>query len=310
MKVDAVFEGGGMRGIGIVGALRYFEKKGYVWRKTAGTSAGAVIAAMVAAGYTSKELEKILVDTDFTRFLDREGMQRIPLVGKALGFFKDKGIYSGEYFENWMYELLKAKGIEKFKDVCCEGESKLNIIASDITLKKMLVIPEDLSYYGLDPFEFSIARAVRMSISIPFYFKPIELKHKYGISYIVDGGICCNYPINIFDSKEELNIPTIGFKFDSNMIGYTYEGKKDAMSFLFDIADTMSAETNGSNLSERDKYRTVFIPTLGVETTEFNISKQKSVRIFQSGYRAARKFLKKWDFEKYLNEYCKDKKMA
>lgn len=303
MKADAVFEGGGMRGIGIVGALRYFEKEGYEWIRAAGTSAGAVIAALTIAGYTPKEMEKIMVETDFIKFLDREGMNRIPVVGKALGFFKDKGIYSGDYFEKWINGLLKAKGIEKFKDVYKNGESRLKITASDITLKKMIIIPDDLIYYGLNPLEFSIAKAVRMSISIPFYFKPVEFNYKDKISYIVDGGVCCNYPLNIFDSEDIPKRATIGFKFDNPMVSYTYEGKTDAMSFLFDIASTMSASTNGSNLDEKDRARTVFIPVLGVETTEFDISKEKSLRLFKSGYRAAQKFLQQWDFEQYIKIY-------
>ena len=60
MRADAVFEGGGVKGIGLVGALEVMEQAGYRWNMLAGTSAGAIVAALVAAGYTASELKPIL----------------------------------------------------------------------------------------------------------------------------------------------------------------------------------------------------------------------------------------------------------
>lgn len=296
MLCDAVFEGGGMRGIGFVGALSYLEKKGFKWRNVAGTSAGAIIASLLAAGYTAKEIEKILVETDFLKFLDKEKIQKIPILGKPIGFFSEKGIYSGNFFENWMEELLNKKGVSTFKDLCNNNQCKLKLIASDITRKEMLILPDALSSYGINPLNFKISKAVRMSMSIPFYFKPVTFKYHGGVSYIVDGGICWNYPISIFDNNKDCKkIPTIGFKFKTSDISYTAKGKTDAMSFLFDIADTMSAETNGSHLCNDDINRTIFIPALDVDTTEFDIPKEKSLLLFKSGYRAAKNFVQKYE---------------
>ena len=303
MKADAVFEGGGMRGIGIVGALTYLEANGYEWQRVAGTSAGAVIAALVAAGYTSQEMKKILSEMDFRDFLDKSGLQRLPLLGKALGFFIDKGIYSGEYVEHWINKLLKAKGVRKFKDLTINGECRLKIIASDITRRRILILPDHLPEYGINPMKFSIAKAVRMSISIPFYFKPVQFAHGDGISYIVDGAVCCNFPINIFDVKETPRWPTIGFKFDSPEISNTKQGKTDPISFLFDIANTLSAEKNREWLKDENLVRTILIPTIEVEPTDFNLSKNRSIKLFKSGYRSAAKFHKNWDYEEYLRKY-------
>ena len=50
---DAVFEGGGVKGIGLVGALKAFEDDGYEWKNIAGTSAGSIIAALLAVGCSS-----------------------------------------------------------------------------------------------------------------------------------------------------------------------------------------------------------------------------------------------------------------
>ena len=46
MKIDGVFEGGGVRGIAHVGAICALAEKGYEWERVAGTSAGSIIALL------------------------------------------------------------------------------------------------------------------------------------------------------------------------------------------------------------------------------------------------------------------------
>ena len=158
IKADAIFEGGGVRGIGFVGSVCCLEEKNYQWQRLAGTSAGSIIAALLAVGYTGKELKNIISETKYNRFLDRVGIQTIPLIGKPLGLFLKKGMYKGNYVEEWIEGLLKAKGKTKFKDVMIDGESRLKVIASDITKREILILPDDLPKYGIDPMEFDIDR--------------------------------------------------------------------------------------------------------------------------------------------------------
>ena len=80
----------------------------------------------------------------------------------------------------------------------------------------MLILPDDISRYGIDPMEFEIAKAVRMSISIPLYFKPIKFSYENGCSFIVDGGILSNFPIWIFDVEGIPRWPTFGLKLVGN----------------------------------------------------------------------------------------------
>lgn len=303
MKADAVFDSGGIKGIGIIGALSYMESKGFEWQRTAGSSVGALIAAFVAAGYNSKDLKNIVTNINLINFLDKEGVQKIPLVGKALGFFVDKGIYSGEYIESWIDDMLKVKGIKTFKDLYKNGECRLKIIAGDITRKKMITFPDDLYLYGLSPSTFKVSRAIRMSISIPFYFKPVEFIHGNGLSYVVDGSVCCSYPISIFDSKADPKWPTIGFKFDNPNVTNTKLGKTDPLSFLFDIADTMNYKNENSWINDENLSRSILIPTDGISSTDFDISKNKIIKLFKSGYKSAMKFNQSWDFQDYLQKY-------
>ena len=56
MKYDLVFEGGGAKGMVFVGALKVFEAEGHTHGRLLGTSAGAITAALLAAGYSTQEM--------------------------------------------------------------------------------------------------------------------------------------------------------------------------------------------------------------------------------------------------------------
>src|SRR3712207_6704896 len=95
LKADAVFEGGGVKGIGLVGALFTAEQDYHVeWQRVAGTSAGAVVAALVAAGYTANEIYDIIKEkVSFAKMMDRSLIDRIPLIGPAVSLGFEKGIF-------------------------------------------------------------------------------------------------------------------------------------------------------------------------------------------------------------------------
>jgi NTE family protein len=175
MKADAVFEGGGVKGIGLVGAVSVIENEGYVLENLAGTSAGAIIASLLAVGYSAKEIKRELEQLDYNKFKDEGLLDRIGIIGKGLSIGFEYGIYEGEFFENWLENLLEAKGKTTFGKIKTgyseeKYRYKLQVIAADITDKRLLVLPGDLKDFGYDPDQFSISRAVRMSMSIPIFF--------------------------------------------------------------------------------------------------------------------------------------------
>ncbi|MBV8268880.1 MAG: patatin-like phospholipase family protein, partial [Planctomycetaceae bacterium] len=209
-KVDAVFEGGGVKGIALIGAAEIVEAAGYAFHNLAGTSAGAIIAALLAAGYSAAELKPILMGLDFKQFEDTSLLGRIPLLGKEYEVVRYLGIYDGDYFLNLMRRLLSEK-LQKdevtFRDLILPGSTedryrfKVHVIASDISRGRMLVLPDDIRAYGREPEDLEVATAVRMSMSIPFFFKPVTEKNRQGEAcYIVDGGLLSNFPIELFDT--------------------------------------------------------------------------------------------------------------
>ena len=178
-KADLVFEGGGVKGIGLAGAYATIAERGFTPHGVAGTSAGAITAALVAAGYTADELADLVATMPYAEFKDRAWEDRLPLVGHGLSVLLDRGIYEGEAFHAWIAEKLAAKGITRFGqlvDPDAEDPAqryRLRVIASDVTHRRMLVLPNDAHLLGLDPDELEIAYAVRMSMSIPFFFEPV-----------------------------------------------------------------------------------------------------------------------------------------
>lgn len=298
MWADAVIEGGGVKVIGLVGALKVAEQKGFRFKRLAGTSAGSIVATLLAAGYTSDELFQILLEKDLSTLVQPTWYSRIPYLGPAYRLWVKKGLNSGIHIEQWIDELLQAKGIRTFADF--DAEIELSIIASDITLGNLLVLPQDLQTYGYTKEQFSVARAVRMSCSIPFFFDPVRLVHKPSNRrcYIVDGAILSNFPVWIFD-KENPRWPTFGFRLFSgeNQPVHEIEGP---FSLFYSMFLTMMDAHDNRHIREQDQVRTIMVPTLGVKLTDFSISRRGKERLFQAGVKAAEQFFQSWSFEEYL----------
>src|SRR5450756_808679 len=96
LKADMVLEGGGVKGIALVGALSVLEERGYEFNRVAGTSAGAIVGALVAAGFPAGELQAIMNDVDYRKFRDGRPWEQL-LIGKAAELLLSNGVYRGEY---------------------------------------------------------------------------------------------------------------------------------------------------------------------------------------------------------------------
>jgi NTE family protein len=299
MWADAVFEGGGVKGIGLVGALCVTEEKGFRWKKVAGSSAGSIIATLIAAGYTAQELYRILSRQNFADFIPLPWYQYVPCLGPAAGLWLKKGIYSGNRLECWIEKLLLAKGVRTFADL--SEKVQLRIIVSDITRGQLLVLPDDLPSYGIELADMSVARAVRMSCSIPFFFEPMKLIHQPSKTtcYIVDGAVLSNFPVWLFD-QEQPRWPTFGFRLVSSDQKETVHRIQGPLTMLRSIFLTMLEAHDNRHIREQEKMRTISVPTLDIKMTDFSISSNKKEELFQSGVKAAERFFHAWTFNHYL----------
>lgn len=294
MLIDGVFSGGGIKGFALIGAIEEVEKKGFKFARVAGTSAGSIIAAFLAAGYTSQEIYKLFDELDLMTFMDPR-TTKIPIpFAKWILLYWRLGLYSGVNLERWIAEKLAAKGLRTFADLPPDA---LRVIASDITNGQMLVLPNDLEIYGISPLHFPIAKAIRMSCSIPYIFEPVKIKSPHGINVVVDGGLLSNFPIWLFDKKDEKKVrPVLGIKLSQNKQQLPRHQVNNALQLFEALFEAMKDAHDTRYISRKLEKNIIFIPADGFAATQFNLSEEKKQALFEMGRNSARNFLKSWSY--------------
>ncbi|KAA0965476.1 patatin-like phospholipase family protein [Sporosarcina sp. ANT_H38] len=292
MLIDGVFSGGGLKGFALVGAYQVLEEKGYRFHRVAGTSAGAILASFIAAGYTAKEIEMMLDEQDFQVLLDpRKTIIPLPLMKWFLLYWR-LGLYQGKALENWFLEKLAAKGVYTFSDL---PPGKLKLVASDLTNGKMMVLPDDLEGYGLSADTFPIARALRMSCGIPFFFEPVRLKVGKGETIVVDGGVLSNFPMWIFnDENGNTERPVLGLRLSRSqeeMPGHNIDNALDLFEALF---STMKNAHDERYISRKHERNIIFIPVDDYSATQFDMDEETKESLMDAGRNSTLKFLKSW----------------
>lgn len=293
MEIDGVFSGGGVKGIAIIGAVKAIEEKGFSFKRVAGTSAGSIIASLVAAGYSSDEIFKMMDEINLKDFLDpRKTFLPAPF-GKWILLYWRLGLYKGNVLEGWIAEKLALKGLRTFADL---PPNKLRVIASDLTNGRLVVIPNDLPNYGIPIGSFSIAKAIRMSCSIPYFFEPVKIKSVDGCNVVVDGGVLSNFPMWLFDQENVKKVrPVLGIKLTTNGSNQPPKNKiNNAIQMFEALFETMKDAHDSRYISRKHEKNIIFIPTEGVLSTEFDLSDERKQALFQVGEQSANEFFEKW----------------
>ena len=318
---DLVCEGGGVKGIGLAGAFAGLEEAGYAPKRVAGTSAGAITAALIAAGYSAAELKEIVLSLDFRQFEDKGWEDRIPLLGNPLSILLDQGVYEGEKFLDWMRGMLIEKEVFTFGHLKTGSDDpryayRLQVIVSDISARRLLVLPRDAAVLGLDPDKLEVALAVRMSMSIPLFFEPVRIENQQTNwqHVLVDGGMLSNFPVWLFDSDGPPEVPTFGLLLVEPdpktpiterlpKPEHSPKGVKGFVQLLSGMVHTMMEAHDRLYVEKAQFARTIGIPTLGVGTTEFGIPRGRALELYESGRKAAQDFLAGWNFDAYVAEF-------
>lgn len=291
MYIDGVFSGGGVKGIALAGAYEALEEKGFRFKRLAGTSAGAIIAAFIASGYTSKEIHALIEEVDGEKLLDQR-YSFLPLkMLQWVSIYWRLGLYKGDTIEKWIADLLRAKGIRVFGDL---QKGSLRLIASDLTNGTMIVLPDDLVRYGLNPDMFPVARAVRMSCSIPYFFEPIKLKTDTDTATVVDGGVLSNFPIWLF-SKERKR-PVIGVTLAPRERERPRKNIRNAFELFGALFETMKDAHDARHIASRYEQNIIFLPVDDVMATDFHLTQQKKLALIELGKRQTELFLKQWTY--------------
>lgn len=291
LPADLVIEGGGAKIPALLGGAHSIIDAGFQIRRIAGTSAGAIVGSALASGYTPDEIRPLLYFTDFSKFLDGPKY----LIPRLYNLVNHKGMYKGDVFYEFMQDVLFNKGVRTFNDLQSEYGWKFRAIAADISDGSLMVLPDDVTKFDMDPGEFEVALAVRASMSIPAYFRPIQLRGHY----LVDGGLLSNFPVWLFDSPGEPKWPTFGVMLREQ--GYDSPALiNDFKSYVVAMFRTMMTAHDRRFVRPEDfKHRVTAIDVRDVTTFDFGLSVLKKEELYHSGRKAVNNFLKDWDWEEY-----------
>ena len=158
-KIALVLGGGAAKGFAHIGVIKSLESHGFQPDILVGTSAGSVVAALYAAGYSGFELQRIALAMEEKAFSD----WTIP----------NRGFIKGEALQSFINEAVGNRPIEQFT-------RKLAIVATDLQSGELVVFERGDT--GL---------AVRASSSVPGVFQPV----KFNSREYVDGGLVSPVPV-------------------------------------------------------------------------------------------------------------------
>lgn len=281
LKYNCIFGGGGIRGMCYIGAIKALRESGIELNSIAGSSVGAVFAALYASGYDEEEIKELFLEFNLNMFRDIN----------ITMFTTDISISKGEIFLDWLKEKIEKK---YYGSVYKKGANK------PVTFKDL---KKDLHILTIDlntntPFIFSkkttpneeIAFAVRASASLPGLMKPVNI----GDSILVDGDLIKSWPAwKIFN---DLDNP------DSRLLEFRLEGSrksreiKNPMDYLNSIINTiwyLSTENVFNTNHNNDRYDYIVIDTKDIILFDFNIEKSIKNELIEKGYNDTKYYLTK-----------------
>ncbi len=325
LHADLVLEGGGVLGIGHVGAVSVLEEAGYGFPRVAGTSAGSIVGALVAARMPAARITEIMRAMDYRKFKDRSLLDRVPVGGPLLSLVLEHGVYEGDYLREWLGNLLVDEcGVETFADLAAddpdsslppEQRYRLVVTATDTTLGELVYFPWDYQrVYGLEPGGQRVTDAVRASMSIPFFYEPVTLAGVGGAaSTLVDGGVLSNFPIDVFDRTDgrRPRWPTFGVKLlpvlpvdAAELLPVAGLFKHWPVGLAADLAMTAIVGRDQTQLAKPwVRARTMQVDSAGVNPLDFGLTSAQATALYESGRSAAASFLAGWTWEDYLGDF-------
>ena len=168
-NVALVLGSGGARGLAHIGAIEALEERGYTITSIAGCSMGSIIAGMYAAGQLKEAKEWFLqVDMQLIwRMMD-------------INLLSGNSLVKGQRIIQELQKVVPDRRIEKLNIPC-------TIVATD------MITSEEVVFHSGSLFD-----AIRASISIPLFFKPVQR----GRRLLIDGGILCPLPLHVVTRTE------------------------------------------------------------------------------------------------------------
>jgi len=337
LRADLALEGGGVKGIGLAGAVLVLDEAGYAFPRVAGTSAGAIAACLIAsiskAGKPIPAMRTYLGQLEFAKFMPESALHRwfdhqggaLEMIGDAAILTHRIGLYTGDYLAEWLQPILDGLGVRTFADLKITQSDdpgmslppnkryRLLVHTSDLTRGELVQLPWDYGYYGLPADQEEVVRAVRASMSIPFFFEPVTveanaaevdvampdgrvIKQHYDAGSVTwtDGGMLRNFPIGAFDrvDGQPARWPTIGVKLSSLQMNFgPTAASTSAVGVGIRALHTMMNEWDRYNVEATTAARTIFVANAGLTATQFDLTTDQQNELFINGVRSATQFV-------------------
>jgi NTE family protein len=163
-------------------------------------------------------------------------------------------------------------------------------------------------------------------MSIPFFYEPVRFKGKRADgttidSYLVDGGMLSNFPVDVFDRTDGKTPrwPTFGVKLSARPTQPLEEKFHidGVLDFAKAIVGTMTKFHDQMHIDDPAVLaRTIFVDTFGVKATDFDIDEATQDLLYENGRTAATRFLeggeqhRAWDFGNFVSRFrasCPDR---
>lgn len=327
---NLVFEGGGVKGIAYVGAMQVLEESGISQDivRVGGTSAGAINAVLVGLNYTPEETKEILARLDFKNFLDDSW----GVVRDTNRLLTEYGWHKGDYFRTWLAGVIGAKTGNPESTFTEINDKKAGSHFRDMYFigTNLSTRFSEVFSFKHTP-RMCVADAARISMSIPLFF---AAKRSVRGDVYVDGGVLDNYPIKLFDREKYVeeaahrsspgyyaahnakltqagktispyvyNKETLGFRLDSGEEIAVFRDQAepahhkidDFFSYAWSLVNTFMESQENQHLHSDDWQRTIYIDTLGVKTTDFDLDDERKNTLLESGRTHTKKYFEWYD---------------
>ncbi|MFV0376444.1 MAG: patatin-like phospholipase family protein [Mangrovibacterium sp.] len=323
---NLVFEGGGVKGIAYIGAMSVLERRGILSKikRAGGTSAGAINALIFSLGYSVVEQREIMSSTDFKAFMDDSW----GIIRDIRRLAKDFGWNKGDFFTEWIGDIIKRKmgsANATFGDLKDAVSPDLFVIGTNLSTGYSEVFSAERHP------KMPLAQAVRISMSIPLFFAavrhgdrgdvyvdggamqnyPVKLfdRLKYINQEELDAVRATDY-YNKENARFLLDNPGRSpYIFNCQTLGMRLDGREEIALFRYNeplqgkqiknftayakalMAAAMQVQEN-QHLHSDDWQRTVYIDTLDIKATEFDLNGGQKAALVEQGIAGAETYFK------------------
>lgn len=301
---NLVFSGGGMKGLAYCGAVEVLEKFGILKniKRYAGSSAGSIMASLLAIGYTPTELTAEISKIDFSKIIGVHG----GYVQDAVDIYKilqNYGVSSGDYFTQIISELIERKTGNKdytIDDLYRDKNIILVINSTDMSHNKTIYFYPNHKNKAFK--NVPIRKAIRMSMSVPILLKPVD----FNDCLCVDGGLLDIFPIHVFDgeypgdpmAKSNLckpNPATLGLNImTKEEIAEIMHNKKKVFKnfihFAISLINIFMIDNERKMLVPSFWNRTINIITKKISLVNFKLTDEQKKNLLQDGRHYANEF--------------------